>query len=69
MPALGEIDVMVVHTLARWSRNLRDIPESMAVLGKHGVGLVSISENIDCERRLGSTLSPSRERRHHFPPS
>ena len=40
-------DVVVVHTLDRWSRNLRVMLESMSTLAKHGVGLVSISENID----------------------
>ena len=43
----GQFDVVVVHTLDRWSRNLRVMLESMGTLGKHGVGLVSITENID----------------------
>ena len=42
-----EFDVVVVHTLDRWSRNLRVMLESMSTLAKHGVGLVSITENID----------------------
>ena len=43
----GRFDVVVVHTLDRWSRNLRVMLESMSTPAKHGVGLVSISENID----------------------
>ena len=38
---------MVVHTLDRWSRNLRVMLESMGTLAQNGVGLVSITENID----------------------
>ena len=43
----GRFDVVVVHTLDRWSRNLRVMLESLGVLAQHGVGLVSITENID----------------------
>ena len=40
-------DVVVVHTLDRWSRNLRVTLESLANLAMHDVALVSITENID----------------------
>ena len=43
----GLFDVVVVHTLDRWSRNLRVMLESMGTLAQNGVGLVSITENID----------------------
>ena len=43
----GEFDVVVVHTLDRWARNLRVMLEGFGILGRHGVGLVSITENID----------------------
>ena len=43
----GLFDVVVVHTLDRWSRNLRVMLESMGALAQNGVGLVSITENID----------------------
>ena len=43
----GLFDVVVVHTLDRWSRNLRVMLESMAILARNNVGLVSIAENID----------------------
>ena len=40
-------DIVVVHTLDRWSRNLRVTLESLANLAMHDVALVSITENID----------------------
>ena len=40
-------EVVVVHTLDRWSRNQRVSLEALAVLGRHNVGLVSISESFD----------------------
>ena len=43
----NKFDVVVVHTLDRWSRNLRVTLESLAVLARHNVSLVSITENID----------------------
>ena len=40
-------DIVVAHTLDRWSRNLREMLESMRALDQKGEGLVSITENID----------------------
>ncbi|MCH8346817.1 MAG: recombinase family protein, partial [Chloroflexi bacterium] len=45
--AKREFDVVVVHTLDRWSRNQRVSLEALATLGRHNIGLVSISENFD----------------------
>jgi len=45
--AKGLFDVVVVHTLDRWARNLRVQLEAMSMLTKAGVGFVSISEQID----------------------
>jgi site-specific DNA recombinase len=45
--AKEEFDEVVVHTLDRWSRNLRVMLESLAILAKHNVSLVSITENLD----------------------
>ena len=42
-----EFDVVIVHTLDRWSRNLRVTLESLKTLSKYNIGLVSITENID----------------------
>ena len=43
----GQFDAVVVHTLDRWSRNLRVMLEGFGILARSGVGLVSITENID----------------------
>ncbi|MFQ6029709.1 MAG: recombinase family protein, partial [Dehalococcoidia bacterium] len=43
----GLFDVVVVHTLDRWARNLKVLLESVATLNHHGIGLVSITENLD----------------------
>ncbi len=45
--AKGEFDIVVVHTLDRWARNLRVMLESLGILAKHGIGLVSITEQVD----------------------
>ena len=42
-----QFDVVVVHTLDRWSRNIKVSLEALTILGKHNVGLVSISEQLD----------------------
>ena len=42
-----KFDVVVVHTLDRWARNLKVMLETLATLGHHGVGFVSITENLD----------------------
>lgn len=51
--AKGEFDVVVVHTLDRWSRNLKVTLETLTTLGRSKVGLISISENIDYSRPEG----------------
>ena len=43
----GDFDVVVVHTLDRWARNLRVMLEGFGILARNNVGLVSITENID----------------------
>ena len=43
----GLFDAVVVHTLDRWSRNQKVMLEAIDILGRAGVGLVSITENID----------------------
>jgi site-specific DNA recombinase len=48
-----QFDVVVVHTLDRWSRKLKITLESLSTLGKHSVGLVSITENLDYSRPEG----------------
>ena len=51
-----EFDIVVVHTLDRWSRNLRVTLESLANLAMHDVALVSITENIDYSTPQGRLL-------------
>ncbi len=48
---------MVVHTLDRWSRNLRVTLESLKTLAEHDVGLVSITENIDYSTAQGKLFA------------
>ena len=49
-------DIVVVHTLDRWSRNLRVTLESLANLALNDVALVSITENIDYSTPQGRLL-------------
>ena len=46
-------DIVIVHTLDRWARNLRVQLEAMAMLTKADVGFVSISEQIDWSTAQG----------------
>ena len=55
--AKGRFDAVVVHTLDRWSRNLRVTLESLKTLAEHGVGLVSITENIDYATAQGKLFT------------
>ena len=50
---LIEFDVVVVHTLDRWSRNQMVLLESQALLARNQVTLVSITEPIDWATPLG----------------
>ena len=53
----GEFDVIVVHTLDRWARNQRVMLESMSILAKANVSLVSITENIDYSTPQGKLFT------------
>ena len=53
----SQFDVVVVHTLDRWARNQRVLLESLAILGKHSIGLVSITENIDYSNPQGKLFT------------
>ncbi len=55
--AKGRFDVVVVHSLDRWSRNQRVMLESLALLGKSNVSLVSITENIDYSNPQGKLFT------------
>ena len=43
----NKFDAVIVHTLDRWSRNMKVTMESLSILAKHNVSLVSITEKID----------------------
>ena len=53
----GQFDIIVVHTLDRWSRNQRVMLESLATLARHNVSLVSITENIDYSTPQGKLFT------------
>jgi site-specific DNA recombinase len=50
-------EVVVVHTLDRWARNLKILIETVTQLSDNGVGLVSITENIDWSNYQGRLLT------------
>ena len=52
----GEFDIVIVHTIDRWPRNLRVTLESLANLAMYDVALVSITENIDYSTPQGRLL-------------
>ena len=53
----NQFDIVVVHTLDRWSRNTRIALESLAMMAKHNVALVSITENIDYSTAQGKLMT------------
>lgn len=53
----SDFDVVVVHTLDRWSRNQRVMLESISILAKTNVSLVSITENIDYSTPQGKLFT------------
>ena len=54
--AKGEFDVVVIHTLDRWARNQMVLLESLAILDKNQVKLVSITEPIDWSTPMGKYM-------------
>ena len=52
-----EFDIVVVHTLDRWARNLKVLLESVAILSERNVGLVSITENLDWSTAEGRLVA------------
>ena len=55
--AQGRFDVVVVHTLDRWARNLKVLLESVSILNQNNVGLVSITESIDWSTAEGRLVA------------
>lgn len=52
----GRFDVIVVHKLDRFARNLRVTLETLDRLDKHGVAFVSISEQMDFTTPIGKVI-------------
>ena len=55
--AQDKFDLIIVHTLDRWSRNLRVTLESLKTLAQHDVGLISITEDIDYSTPQGKLFT------------
>ena len=49
----GMFEMVVVHTMDRWSRNMQVAMASMSILGKEGVELKSVTEDLDRSTPLG----------------
>ena len=49
-------DVVLVHTLDRWARNIRVQSEAFERLGRAGVGFVSLTENFDFTTASGRMM-------------
>ncbi len=54
--ATGMLDIIVVHKLDRFSRNLRVTLETLEQLERAGVGFVSISEQMDFTTPIGKVI-------------
>lgn len=54
--ARGMFDVVLVHTLDRWARNIRVQSEAFERLGRAGVGFVSLTENFDFTTASGRMM-------------
>ena len=51
--SMGQFDMVVVHTMDRWAPNVRVALDSMSTLGRCGVELKSITEDLDRSTPLG----------------
>ena len=57
--AAGRVQIVMVHSLDRWSRNVMVTLQSFRILAQHGTAFISLSENIDytsAEGRLQLTI-------------
>ena len=55
--ALGLFDEVVVHSLDRWSRNLKVTIETINYLAGYNIGFVSITEQIDWSNPQGKLFA------------
>ncbi|MEX1022411.1 MAG: recombinase family protein [Dehalococcoidia bacterium] len=54
--ARGEFDVVIVHTIDRWSRNVGVQRQALQRLGEVNVGFASVTENIDFTTPAGKLM-------------
>jgi len=52
----NEVDVLVVHSLSRLGRKMRDVIECMELLKREGISFYSIKENLSNSDRVGSLI-------------
>ena len=52
----GQFDIVIVHTLDRWARNIRVQSNTLEILGKAEVGFVSVTENFDFTSAAGRLM-------------
>ena len=52
----GDFDLVVVHTLDRWARNVKVLIRTIKQLKEHGVQLQSITESLDDSNPQGRLL-------------
>ena len=52
----GQFDIVVVHTIDRWARNMRVQTEALEILGRAKVGFASVTENIDYTTPEGTLM-------------
>jgi len=52
----GAFDLVIVHTIDRWARNIRVQSEALQRLGSAGVGFISIAENMDFTTPAGRMM-------------
>ena len=49
----GMFDIVLIHTMDRWARNAKVALDSMSTLGKNGVDLKSVTEDLDRSTPVG----------------
>lgn len=54
--SVGHFDLVIVHTIDRWARNVSVQREALQALGRAGVGFVSVTENFDFSTPAGRLM-------------
>ena len=53
----GRVDTVIVYSLCRFARNTQDGLQILATLGRKGIRVVSVSENIDFGSSVGNLIA------------